>query len=262
MIRSFLLRIAALAVCGLYGIGARAAAPTHFDWRADTIGFSNDTVFAYSIDQSGHMSIHRRRKPALFSHRCFVLARAVLQFHKFARFDPTQPPLTGEGYRPLLLRLCRVQVWLPERPAAGRIVFPGYRNLNEFSRAHETLMKETLGNWFPTYLRLGNWRMIGPFPRCGQANACAQIMRGLDRGKLQAVYLARFPFMNHCVILFDYHPLDGGGRIRFDAYDPNYPNTLSWLDYYTKRRSFEFERRWFWRGGQLNLMRVYISPLH
>jgi len=87
-------------------------------------------------------------------------------------------------------------------------------------------------------------------------------VRGLDRGKLEAVYLTRFPRMNHCVILFGYHLLDGGSRTRFDAYDPNYPNTLSWVDYNAKARGFDFERRWFWPGGRVNLMRVYISPIH
>jgi hypothetical protein len=102
--------------------------------------------------------------------------------------------------------------------------------------------------------------MVGPFPRLGQANACAQITHGLDRGKLQAVYLTRFPKMNHCVILFDYHLVKG--RTRFDAYDPNYPNTLSWVEYDPKAQGFDFERRWFWPGGRVNLMRVYISPIH
>jgi hypothetical protein len=256
--RSFLFGLVALAVSGLT---ARASAPTHFDWRADTIAFSNDTVFAYGIDEAGHLSIHHRETPARFAHRCFVLARAVMQFHKFARFAPDEPPATEAQYRRLLPQLFRVPVWMPERGMKDRIVIPGYRNLNEFSRAHEHAMKETIGNWFPTYLRVGNWRMIGPFPRSGQANACAQLLRGLDRGKLEAVYLTRFPKMNHCVILFDYHPVDSE-RTRFDAYDPNYPNTLSWVEYDAKQKSFNFERRWFWPGGRVNLMRVYISPFH
>jgi len=257
--RPFFFVLIALAICGM---SARGAAPTHFDWRRDTISFSNDTVFAYSIDAAGHLGIHRRATPARFAHRCFVLVRAVLQFHKFAQFAPAQPRATEAEYRALILKVCRVPVWMPERAAGERIVIPGYRDLNEFSRAQENVMKETIGNWFPTYLRVGNWRMIGPFPRFGQANACAQIMRGLDRGKLQAVYLTRFPKMNHCVILFDYHRVEGGRRIRFDAYDPNYPNTLSWVEYDAKERGFDFERRWFWPGGRVNLMRVYLSPIH
>jgi hypothetical protein len=255
--RFFSLCVIALVV---WGPGVRAAAPTHFNWRTDTIAFSNDTVFAYGIDEAGRLTIHRRTTPARFAHRCFVLARAVLQFHKFARFAPEEKCVPEAEYKELIREVCRVPVWMPERADADRIVIPGYGNLNEFSRGLEYAMKETMGNWFPTYLRVGNWRMIGPFPRFGQANACAQIVRGLDRGKLEAVYLTRFPKMNHCVILFDYHRMDG--KVRFDAYDPNYPNTLSWVDYDAKEEGFDFERRWFWPGGRVNLMRVYISPIH
>lgn len=252
----------ALALLLFASLTLRAAdTPTHFDWRTETIAFSNDTVFAYGIDEAGNLSIHRREKPVDFAHRCFVLARAVIQFHKFARFAPEEARLRPEEYRGIIQRVCRVPTWMPERAADRRIVVPGYRDLNEFSRAYEHMMKETLGNWFPTYLRVGNWRMIGPFPRFGQANACAQILRGLARGQLQAVYLTRFPKMNHCVILFDSHRR-ADGRIRFDAYDPNYPNQPSWVEYLPGQQSFEFERRWFWPGGRVNLLRVYISPIH
>ena len=53
-----------------------------------------------------------------------------------------------------------------------------------------------------------------------------------------------------------------GETIHFDAYDPNYPNTLSWVEYDVRQQSFNFERRWFWPGGRINLMRVYLSPIH
>ncbi len=254
-------RLSALLLALLLCTAARAAAPTHFNWRTDTIAFSNDTVFSYDIDAAGNMSIHRRATPARFAHRCFVLARTVLQFHKFARFAPGERRVSKAEYRKLILDLCRIPVWLPDWAPEDRIVIPGYRNLNQFSRAYENLMKETMGNWFPTYLRVGNWRMVGPFPRFGQANASEQLIRGLDGGDLQAVYITRFPTMNHCVILFDYHRLNDR-TTRFDAYDPNYPNTLSWLDYDAVRQTFDFERRWFWPGGPVNLMRVYISPVH
>ena len=40
------------------------------------------------------------------------------------------------------------------------------------------------------------------------------------------------------------------------------PNTLSWVEYDPAQRGFNFERRWFWPGGRVNLMRVYLSPFH
>lgn len=239
----------------------RASAPTGFDWRTDTIAFSNDTVFAYGIDEAGRLTMHARDKAPEYSHRCFVLARAILQFHQFARFAPEEPRATPAEYRKLVRHLSKIPAWFPERSAARRVVIPGYANLFEFSRAYEHMFKEELGNWFPTYLRVGNWRMVGPFPRAGQALAARQLARGLDRGKLQAVYITWFPKMNHCIILFDYERRRNGD-LHFLACDPNYPARLGSLDYREKERDFVFPKTWFWPGGHVNLMRVYLSPWH
>ncbi len=230
-----------------------------FDWHKETFAFSNDTVFDYGVDAAGQLTMHRKQKVPQFSHRCFVCCRAVLQFHKFARFDPALPRISDDAYRALIRHISRIPVWLPEK--CKRIVIPGYANFHEFSTAKKLLLQENLGYWFPTYLRYGNWRMVGPFPRFGQANAAHQLERGLDRGKLQAVYITRFPRMNHCLILFNYHA-QPNGDLSFDLYDPNYPNEVGTLDYRADQQSFEFPKRWFWTGGRVNLMRVYISPIH
>ena len=124
-----------------------------FDLRRDTFAFSNDTVFQYGVDEQGRLLISQREKPAVFSHRCFVLSRAVLQFHQFAQFEPRQPRLTRDGYRQRIKQICRVPVWSRR---TERIVIPGYADLHSFSRAYEGLLKENLGNWLPSYLRVGN----------------------------------------------------------------------------------------------------------
>ncbi len=137
-----------------------------FDLRRDTFAFSNDTALAYGVDEQGQLHISLREKPVEYSHRCFVLARAVLQFHQFARFEPKQAKLSREEYRVRLKRLCRIPVW-----ASGpreRIVFSGFADLRGFSVAYEGLLKENLGNWLPTYLRVGNWRMCMGHLRAGR----------------------------------------------------------------------------------------------
>ena len=73
-----------LALCA----ASPARAVTNFDLHRDTFAFSNDTYFKYGVDEQGHLHITQRDVPAQFAHRCFVLTRAVLQFHQFARFDP------------------------------------------------------------------------------------------------------------------------------------------------------------------------------
>jgi hypothetical protein len=100
----------------------------------------------------------------------------------------------------------------------------------------------------------------GP-PASGQTAAARWLADSADRGELRAVYLSRFPFMNHVVVIYraERRP---NGDIRFIVYDPNYPSEPSWLDYEKRAQSFSFQKRWYFPGGRVNVMRVFISPLH
>jgi hypothetical protein len=236
-----------------------AAHARSFDLRRDTFAFSNDTAWQYGVDEQGKLHISQREIPADFSHRCFVLARAVLQFRQFARFEPREPRVSREEYRRRIKRLCRIAVW--SRGPAEKIVIPGYRDLHDFSRAYEGLLKENLGNWWPTYWRVGNWRMALGHPRAGQAAGARWLAESIEGGRLRAVYLSRFPKMNHVVIPYTVRR-EAGGNITFLAYDPNSPGEPTWVFYRAGARSFEFQPRWYFPGGQVNLMRIYLSPFH
>ena len=238
---------------------AWAHAATDFDLHRDTFAFSNDTYFQYGVDEQGHLHITRRATPASFSHRCFVLARAVIQFHQFARFDPHLPRVSREEYHRRIKEICRTPVW--SRGPTEKIVIPGYADLRSFSVAYEGLLKEDLGNWLPSYLRLGNWRMAMGHFRWGQANAAKWLADSVDRGQLRAIYLARFPHMNHVVVVYAMHR-EPQGNLSFDVYDSNYPDQPAWVFYRASERSFEYEPRWYFPGGRVNVMRVFISPLH
>lgn len=240
------------------------AAPPQFDVRKDAFAFSNDTAFAYGVDERGELTLHRQANPPQFTHRCFVLSRAVLQFDKFVRFEPNQPRTTPAHYRALVKHICRIPAWRGSFSPSRRVVIPGYANLYEFSRAYEHMIKEEIGNWRPTFFRVGNCRMSMPFPRFTQRWAVENLMKGIDAGKLQAVYITRFPKMNHVVVLYRYEllPAKQGGDVKFALYDPNYPGEVGSLRFNNAQSSFEFPKRWFWTGGRVNLMRVYISPLH
>ena len=166
--------------------------------------------------------------------------RAVLQFHKFARFAPGQPRATDAQYRALLLELFRIPVWMPERRPAKRIVIPGYRDLNEFSRrARARRSRRPSATGSRPICDVGNWRMVGPFPRFGQANACAQIERGLDRGKLEECLSDPFPedeSLRDPVRLpcARWRKPDAFRRVRSEL-----PNTLSWVEYDAKAARFQ-----------------------
>jgi hypothetical protein len=249
--------LCALAVIALTSTNAFAG--DAFAFAQDTFAFSNDTVLRYGLDEVGRLHISRRDKPVEFGHRCFVLARGALQFHKFARFDPQRPKLSRSEYRRLVKKIFRIPVWWPA--PREKIVIPGYADLRAFSIAYEGLLKETLGNWIPSYVRVGNWRMAWPFPRCGQAMAARWLERSIDARQPRAVYLARFPHMNHVVVVYDMEHR-ANGDLRVIVYDPNYPGAPTPLEYQAAARSFDFPKRWYFPGGRVNLFRVFISPFH
>ncbi len=237
-----------------------AAVAAHaFDLRRDTFAFANETVWSYGVDEAGELHIGTRATPARYAHRCFVLTRAVLQFEQFARFAPEQAKVSRDEYRQLIRAVCRVPVWAGGPRA--RIVIPGFADLRSFSIAYESLLKENLGNWFPTYVRPGNYRMAMGHPRSGQAMVARWLAESLDAGRIRAIYLSRFPHLNHALVAYDLRR-EAGGDIRFIAYDPNYPGEPCWFRYVAARRSFDFEKRWYFPGGQVNAMRIYLSPLH
>ncbi|HWL53800.1 MAG TPA: hypothetical protein VNQ90_15280 [Chthoniobacteraceae bacterium] len=233
---------------------------TGFDPRRDAFAFANDTVREYLTDENGEIISRRRDREPNFAHACFLLCRATLQFAKFARFEPGQPRLTQREYARVLKRLFRIPTWYSG--ARRSVAIPGYGNLWDFSADHKALLQETLGSWRLTYLRFGNFRVgLFVFPRRGQELAKERIIRALDRGELQAVYLTRFPKMNHAIVIYGYKHL-AGGNVEFLTYDPNYPGRSTWLRYIDKERSFDLEERWYFNKGRVNLMRIYISPFH
>ena len=245
---------AALLACARAGV----AAP-EFDVRRDTLGWANETKFAYDIDAAGHLHISQRAVPAVYSNRCFVMSRTALQFRKFARFAPEQPRVSREEYTRLVRAIARIPVW-SDGPHE-RIVVPGFRDLRSFSKTHTAMLQANLGGSLTSFLRLGNFRMAMGHPRLGQKWAADWLLKSIREDKLRAVFLTRFPSMNHCVIAYRAFPR-ANGDVRFIVYDPNYEAQSARLDYIAARRSFDFERRWYFPGGQVNVMRVYISPFH
>ena len=237
-----------------------ALAPTifarEFDPRRDAFAFANETVFAYDVDKIGQMHVTAKATPEHLTHRCFCFTRAVMQFWNFARFEPSQPRLSKEEYRTRLRSLFRIPVWSKR---TDRIVFPGFKNLWDFSKAHEQLVQDEFGSWVLTYLRVGNWRMACPIVRFLQRGTAEGLLADVSRGKLRAIYLAKFPGMNHAVIVYAGRRLPDGG-IRFQVYDSNYAGTSARLDYVAARNLFDFERRFYWPGGELRAFPVYTSP--
>lgn len=240
-------------------LAGRTLAGPGFDPVRDTFAFSNETVFAYDFDERGAMHLQTKETPPAYAHRCFVMTRAVLQFHRFARFDPGRRRVSRGDYAKIIRRISRVPVW--SCGPREKIAVPGFRDLHSFSKAEPAVLQENLGAWLPTYLRVGNWRMGMGHLRAGQAAAARWLAASVDDGKPRAVYLARFPRLNHSVIVYAARRRPNGD-IRFAVHDPNYAGETTWLDYIAAERSFDFAQRWYFPGGRVNVMRIYISPIH
>lgn len=230
-----------------------------FDPRRDVFSFSNDTVFNYNVDAAGKLHVKgRKEKPAGPTHCCFLFTRSAMQFWKFARFEPRQPRLSEEEYRKRIVALFKINPW---ENREERIVFPGYPDLWSFSQHHEKTIRDNLGSWLLTYLRVGNWRTMNPVIRWRQRSIAERLFAQVSRGEIRAMYLARLPHMNHVVLAYHAERLADGG-MRFRAYDANSAGKSVRLDYVAKSNLFDFEKCFYWPGGELRGMPVYDRPLH
>jgi hypothetical protein len=249
-------RVVAFAV-----LWAASAFARDFDPRRDGFAFANETVLAYGVDEAGRLHMGSRETPPQFAHRCIAMIRGAMQFWKFARFQPEASKLSPDEYRRRLKHLFRIPVWFNPRPVERRITFPGYPDLWSFSRAQQRLVQEEIGAWLPTYLRVGNWRMPCPMNRLFQHPIARSIERAIGKGEPQAVFLAKFPSMNHAVLAYA-ATRQPDGTTRFAVYDPNYPGESARLDYVPKTNLFDFERRFYWPGGRVRAFQIYLSPIH
>jgi hypothetical protein len=97
------------------------------------LGFGVD-IFAFRNDGR----ILHRGQPDMYRNRCFLLARAVGQFRRFAPDEPRRP---SAEYARLVHRVTRRAAWRAPLPAAERIVIPGYASLHAFSAAEVAAVK-------------------------------------------------------------------------------------------------------------------------
>src|SRR5919109_1897948 len=90
-------------------LGAAPASPA-LRFGVDTFAFANENRTIY------------RGKPDLYPGWCFVMARAVTQFQRFARFDPAAPRLTADEYSARVREITARPPWREPLPPDARIV--------------------------------------------------------------------------------------------------------------------------------------------
>ena len=256
---------------------ATALAERPFDFNRDTFAFGNETVFEY---HDGSASL-RPREPAVrtkrFVQHCFVMSRGVEQFRKFARFDPSRPLLADAELAACIRKITRSPAWAAPAAERDRIIIPGYSDLRSLSRARGEIVRNNIGLGWPTYFRVGNWRIFLPHGPAQQERTQEELERALQqREGFFVAYLTTTPenfAINHAVLVYakkasrSVAAFAGRGSssrndtIRYLVYDPNHadrPRTLEWS---ARDRSFLYERDTDFAGGHVTVWQVYGRPL-
>src|SRR5260370_31622116 len=157
--RLFLLAVLLTAVPGCASVAPmdvvvqRPAAPASIRFGVDTFAFPNES------------RSNNPGKPDLYANYCFVMARGVTQFQRFARFDEAAPRVAPEEYVARIKQVVSHSPWEEPLPADDRVVIRGYASLYDFSRAQEAVVKEGVVGRFWTLVRWTNWRWGFSFPR-------------------------------------------------------------------------------------------------
>ena len=216
----------------------------------DTFAFRNDS------------RIHHRGKPDLYASRCFVLGRAVVQFQRFARFEPGAPRLAAEEYTALVQRITRRAPWRAPLPVAERVVVPGFESLHELTREAEAAVKAGLPRRFWTLVHWTNWRIIFPLPRAQQERVAAEIIAELQAGRPVQLLITDFPRIrcNHSVLAFDFRASDPDG-VDFSVYDPNDPTVPGVIRFDRLDRRYRPAPLCGVDVPYLRAFRMYCSPL-
>lgn len=190
-------------------VGETAPAPA-LRYPDDTFGYRNDS------------RVHHRGKRDLYANWCIVIARAVVQFQRFARFDTAASRVSAAGYTALVRQVVAVPPWTPSFRDDARIVVPGFASLYEFTRDEERTVKAALSGRFWTWVHPTNWRMALPSPSGEQDRTALEIIDEVRAGRPVQLFITDFPKirLNHSVLVYDYH-VTSEETVEFIVYDPN-----------------------------------------
>jgi hypothetical protein len=241
---------------------AGSATAREFRYEPDTLAFANSTVFAYSGGQKSlQQGDPENGKQRRYTRRCFVMSRTVLQFYKFARFEPRSASLDDKALAARLRLITHQEPWRPAWPQNKRIVFPGYANLRALSKAHTEIFQENIGLGWPTYARIGNYRMF--FLREDdryQEKTHDDLNAVLAQREFFVAYLTDYPHfhINHSVLVYARKPAQGRDGIeRYLAYDPNHPDGPRELKWSPTLKVFNYEKDKEFVGGYTRVYHVY-----
>ncbi len=206
-----------------------------FRFDRDTFAFANQTVFEY---REGRPYARKKsnQRGDVYNRRCFVLCRTATQFYKFARS------------------------WAAPLPENERVVFPGYANLREMSKARGKVLRANIGLGWTVYLRPSNGRIVYQHDPRYQEEMHAELNESLARGQVFVGYLSTFPriTVNHAILVYKRKSLaPDTGIERYAAYDPNHPEAPRELTWSGKTRAFAYQKDVDFVGGFVRVYQVY-----
>jgi hypothetical protein len=236
-----------------------SAVASEFRFDRDTFAFANQTVFEY---HEGHPSLRRPStvRRDMYKRHCFVLCRTAMQFKKFARFDPHNAPLDDTSLAARIHAVTHQQPWGELLPEDQRIVFPGYKDLREMSKARRELVQLNIGHGWPSYFRISNARMIFQQSAGYQEKTHEYLDAALARGELFVGFLTTYPRLsiNHSILVYKRKSFSQNpGVERYLVYDPNHPESPRELVWSPKTRSFSYQKDWDFIGGFVRIYQVY-----
>ena len=250
-----------LVACVLLA-GCASVAPLDRQVRAPvpppTIRFGVDT-FSFPNESRAK----NEGKPDLYANYCFVMARAINQFQRFARFDPAAPRLTEAAYEERVEQVIARPPWHDPLPADERVVIPGYASLYDFSKEEESAVKAGLNGRFWTLVHWTNWRVVFPFPRWQQERVAREAMSELQAGRSVQLLVTNFPSrweLNHTVVVYDYRIAESGA-VEFEVYDPNDPHVPGRIVFDRRQQRFVATQLFDTTAGAIRAFRMYYGPL-
>jgi hypothetical protein len=232
-----------------------------FLFPEDTFAFSNYTYFDYRATAQGGIEIRQRPKDKIpeYSRHCFQMVRAVLEFYQFAEFRPDLPKVSQAEYRDIIRTISRIPPW--SSGPTKKVEIPGYPDLYTFSSENRLMLQNNIGQWWPPYLRVGNWRTVFPALHSKQTSLANWLRSELDAGRVRPVFITRgFRVLNHCLVVYSYSAEPNGDLI-FAVYDANQRDKLVHLRYQASDRTFQFDPTWYYPGGLVTAMKLYVSPI-
>jgi hypothetical protein len=235
-------------------IGARAQAEAARAPRATAFSFPTDTFAFPNEIRSRH-----RGEAGLYANYCFVMARALRQFHAVARFEPALPKVGYDGYVERVKAVVARPPWLEPLRDRERVVIPGYANLREFSRAEEAAVKVGMGSRFWTLVHWTNWRITLPVSRAHQAAVAGDVMDDLAHGRLVQLLVTNWPKpeLNHTVVAFANEPAPDS--VAFAVWDPNDPAAPGTITFDRAAKRFFATRLYDTEPASIRVFRMYYS---